>query len=79
MPRQNTAQSRPKGGDNQPVKDFDYNMQAADSKTLAVYALKASGGVSGVTGDKNLFSYLKNPGELEKAILKKGMTKAEAA
>lgn len=26
-----------------------------------------------------MFSYLKNPGELEKAILKKGMTKAEAA
>lgn len=35
--------------------------------------------MSSIMKDGDLFSYLNKPGELEKALLKKGMTKAEAA
>ena len=78
MPRKNNNISQPKQGDNQPVKDYDYNV-SQDTKTLKVFALQAQGGIGGVIkGNENLFNYLNNPGDLEKAMVRKGMTKAEA-
>mmetsp|Transcript_16506 Transcript_16506/g.28033 ORF Transcript_16506/g.28033 Transcript_16506/m.28033 type:complete len:95 (+) Transcript_16506:31-315(+) len=85
MPRRPTQQSSTKQGDQQPVKDFDFNLAAAGpvSGTLSLFAKNAGlangGTVGGIVNQGNVFNYLQNKGDLEQAILKKGMKKSEAA
>ena len=74
MPRKPTTQSKSKMADNQPVKDFDYTVKSAGSVALAKFAQK-NGGLIGAMGGANGFSR----GDIEKQLLKKGMTKAQAA
>ena len=54
MPRKSGAALMTKAGDNQPVKDFDYNVTAESSTTMQNFAKKAGGVVA--TG--SVFSYL---------------------
>ena len=80
MPRKPTQQSKAKGGDNHPVKDFDFNQRTQEGvKTLANFANQAQGSISGALGGRGVISFLQNPGDLEKEIIKKGMKKGEAA
>ena len=61
------------------MKDFDYNIAANQgAQTLSKFAMK-NGQSFGSSILSNGISYLKNPGDLEKEIVKKGMKKGQKA